>query len=57
VRLHLGGAREGVADPRGRVEIYPEWRDIWVGVYVSPDAVYVCLVPFLVIRVSRGGKW
>lgn len=54
MRIHLGRATEGVNDLRGRVEIYPEPRDAWVGVYVATDAVYVCLIPFLVVRISRG---
>lgn len=37
----------------GRLAIYIEPRDIWVGVYVSPDAVYVCLLPMLVLRWDR----
>jgi hypothetical protein len=56
MRFHWGSAREGIADKRGRVEIYPEPRDIWVGIYVAEDAIYVCPIPFLVIRVSRGSK-
>jgi hypothetical protein len=47
--------REDAAAPaRHRVEIYAEPRDIWVGVFVSPAAVYVCPVPMLVIRWQRG---
>jgi hypothetical protein len=38
-----------------RVRIYLEPRDAWVGVYVAVDAVYVCPLPFLVIRIRRGG--
>jgi hypothetical protein len=56
VRVILSDAVEGYADPRGRVEIYLEPRDIWVGVYVAEDAVYVCPLPMMVIRVSRGRK-
>lgn len=37
----------------GRVQIYLEPRDAWVGVYVALDAVYVLLVPFLVFRWTR----
>lgn len=43
-RLHLGR----------RVQVYIEPRDIWVGVYVAPDAVYVCPLPLLVVKVRRG---
>ncbi len=38
----------------GRVEIYPEPRDLWIGAYIAPDAVYICPLPILVIRISRG---
>jgi hypothetical protein len=37
--------------PRLRIRLEP--RDAWVGVYVASDAVYVCPVPFLVIRWQR----
>lgn len=56
-RLRIGAACEHVWDKRGRVEVYLEPRDVWIGVYVSPDAVYVCPLPFLVIRISRGRRW
>lgn len=39
----------------GRVQLYIEPRDAWVGVYVAPDAVYVCPVPFVVVKVARRG--
>ena len=38
---------------RGRVLLYLEPRDAWVGAYVAEDYVYVCLLPFCVIRVDR----
>lgn len=56
-RLHFGEAREGIGDLRGRVEVYLEPRDIWIGVYVDPNAIYVCPLPFVVFRVSRGARW
>lgn len=37
----------------GRLKIYIEPRDIWVGVYVAPKAVYVCPLPLLVFRWRR----
>lgn len=37
----------------GRVQIYIEPRDIWMGVYVAPNAVYVCPLPLVVIRWDR----
>jgi hypothetical protein len=36
-----------------RFRIYLEPRDAWIGAYIANDAVYVCLVPFLVIRWRR----
>lgn len=54
-RLRIGRAREGF-DPVGRIEIFLFWRDAWIGVFVSDFAVYVCPVPFLVIRFSMGAK-
>lgn len=38
---------------RGRVELYLEPRDLWVGVYVAPYAVYVCPLPTVVVKVRR----
>jgi hypothetical protein len=37
----------------GRLQVYIEPRDAWIGVYVAPDAVYVLLLPFLVLRWAR----
>lgn len=37
----------------GRVELYIEPRDIWVGAYIAPDAVYICPLPLVVIKVER----
>lgn len=53
MRLRVGGPVESEDGFRHRVEVYVEWRDAWVGAFVAPDAVYVCPVPFLVIRVAR----
>lgn len=40
----------------GRASLYIEPRDLWVGVYVAPTAVYVCVFT-LVLRWSRiGGR-
>lgn len=36
-----------------RVRVYLEPRDAWIGAYVAPDAVYVCPLPFVVIRFDR----
>jgi hypothetical protein len=41
--------------PRGRrLRIYLEPRDAWIGAYIAERAVYVCPLPFLVIRWRRG---
>ena len=54
-RIGIGRAIEGFADPVGRVEIYCEPRDLWVGAFVAKGgAIYVCPLPMFVIRVSRG---
>ena len=37
-----------------RLRIYLEPRDAWIGAYVAPKAVYVCPLPFVVIRWERG---
>lgn len=39
----------------GRLRLYIEPRDLWVGVYVARDAVYVCPLPMVVIRYTRCG--
>lgn len=37
-----------------RVQLYIEPRDAWIGAYVAPHAVFVCPLPFLVVKVRRG---
>lgn len=37
----------------GRVSVYVEPRDFWIGVYVAEVAIYVCPVPMLVFRWIR----
>lgn len=37
----------------GRLSLYLEPRDMWVGCYVARDAVYVCPVPCVVVRWQR----
>lgn len=37
----------------GRLAVYVEPRDAWIGAYIAPQAVYVCPLPFLVIRWAR----
>jgi hypothetical protein len=39
--------------PRLRLQVYLDPRDVWVGVYVAPVAVYVCPLPCLVLRWAR----
>lgn len=54
-RIRIGRAIESFHNPVGRVEIYCEPRDLWIGAYVADHgAVYVCPLPMLVIRISRG---
>jgi hypothetical protein len=36
-----------------RLRIYFYWRDLWLGLYVAPDAIYVCPLPTIVIRWQR----
>lgn len=38
----------------GRLSVYVEPRDLWVGVYVAPAALYVCPLPLLVLKWNRG---
>jgi hypothetical protein len=35
-----------------RVQVYVELRDLWVGAYIAPTAVYVCAFG-VVLRVTR----
>lgn len=37
----------------GRLQFYVEPRNIWVGVYIAPDAIYFCPLPLVVIKVER----
>jgi hypothetical protein len=55
-RMPTGAAGVGPMARRlrvGRLAIYVEPRDAWVGAYVAPDAIYVCPLPFLVWRWTR----
>lgn len=36
-----------------RLSIYIEPRDLWIGAYIAPNAVYVCPLPTLVIKWER----
>lgn len=42
---------------RGRLWLLLEPRDLWIGVYVAPKAVYVGLVPCLVLKFERKPRW
>ena len=37
----------------GRLSLIFEPRDAWLGVFIGPTAVFVCLVPCLAIRWER----
>lgn len=39
----------------GRWQVYLEPRDLWIGVYIAEQAVYVVPVPTLVARYTRKG--
>jgi hypothetical protein len=41
----------------GRLSLVFEPRDIWVGLYVSRRAVFVCLVPCLAVKWERRPPW
>ncbi len=41
--------------PWGRLTIYIEPRDLWVGAYVADNYVYVCPLPTIVFRWARAG--
>jgi hypothetical protein len=36
-----------------RLRLVFEPRDLWLGVFIGKDAVYVCLIPCLPLRWSR----
>jgi len=37
----------------GRLQLYIEPRDLWVGAFVDPEVLYVCPLPCLVARWTR----
>lgn len=37
----------------GRLSLVFEPRDIWIGLYIGPDAIYICLIPCLPLRWAR----
>jgi hypothetical protein len=42
---------------RGRLKIYLEPRDLWIGAYVAENYVYVCPLPCYVLRWERAASW
>lgn len=40
------------------ISIGLNWRDIWVGVYISKDhkTVFICPLPFIVIGIGQDAK-
>lgn len=38
---------------RGPVSVYLEPYDLWIGAYIANDAIYICLLPCIVIRIAR----
>jgi hypothetical protein len=45
--------RRRVTVIRLRLQVYLEPRDVWIGGYVAPQAVFVCPAPCLVFRFAR----
>lgn len=35
------------------MKVYFEWRDLWVGAYISETHIYVCPLPTWVFRFTR----
>lgn len=50
----FGTRWERTFERRGQLEVQVNLRDLWVGVFVDPRAVYVCPLPCVVLRFSRG---
>jgi hypothetical protein len=50
---HRFPAESDRTDQPPRLRIYIEPRDAWIGAYIAEKAIYVCPVPFLVIRWDR----
>lgn len=46
-------AGQWVGERVSRLRVYIEPRDVWIGVYVAPHAIYVCPLPMLVFRWAR----
>jgi len=28
------------------------WYDIWIGVYIKKDSIYICIIPMLPIKIT-----
>lgn len=39
-----------------RLSLRFAWFDLWVGVYVAPDAIYVCPLPMILVKWRRAGS-
>lgn len=52
VVAYLRGGRR-VAVDRLRLQVYLEPRDVWIGAYVAPLALFVCPAPCVVLRFAR----
>ena len=37
----------------GRLQVYLEPRDLWIGAYLAEHALYLCPLPCLVLRWTR----
>lgn len=49
---YLRGGRR-VTVERLHLQVYLERRDVWIGAYVAPQAVFVCPAPCVVLRFAR----
>jgi hypothetical protein len=56
VLASFGTRWERTFERHGVLEVQLNLRDLWVGVFVDPLAVYVCPLPCVVLRWSRGTK-
>ena len=39
-----------------RIKIYFDPADWWIGLYIGPNHLYLCLLPTLVVRVLRRAR-
>ena len=40
----------------GRFSVVFEPRDLWLGLFIGPDAIYLTILPCLPIRWARGAR-